>query len=85
MAETVYVLCAVTSIACATLLLRRWLQARVRLLLWSGLCFAALAVNNVLLFVDLVIVPGVDLGILRSGTALAGIVLLLVGLVWESK
>ena len=85
MAELVYVLCAVTSIACAVLLLRGYWRSRMRLLFWSGLCFAGLALNNVVLFVDLVIIPSVDLSLVRSGTALIAMLVLLFGLVWESR
>jgi hypothetical protein len=84
MAEVVYVLCAVTSAVCAALLLRAWLRTRVRLLLWSMLCFALLTVNNVLLVVDLVVIgPESDLVELRTGTGLAGLLLLLYGLVYD--
>jgi len=65
MAETVYVLCALTSLACTALLLRSYAETRVRLLLWSGLCFAGLALNNVILFVDKVVAPDVDLSLVR--------------------
>jgi hypothetical protein len=86
MAEAVYLLCAATSLLCALLLLRAYLDQRTRLLLWSTLCFAFLTLNNILLFVDLIIVPyTVDLSLWRSSTALAGIVLLLFGLIWESR
>ena len=86
MAEAVYLLCAATSVACAVLLLRGYRRQRTRLLLWSSLCFALLAINNSLLFVDLIIVPeAVDLSIVRSVTALAGISVLLFGLIWESR
>ncbi|HEU5074379.1 MAG TPA: DUF5985 family protein [Polyangiaceae bacterium] len=85
MAELVYVLCAATSIACAVLLLRGYRRSRTRLLFWSGLCFAGLALNNVALFVDLVMMPSVDLSLVRSGTALTAMLVLLFGLVWESR
>jgi hypothetical protein len=86
MAEAVYLLCAGTSVACAVLLLRAYRRQRTRLLLWSSLCFALLALNNSLLFVDLIIIPeGVDLSILRSVTALAGVIVLVFGLIWESR
>ena len=86
MAEAIYLLCAATSVTCATLLLRAFLHYRTRLLLWSSLCFLLLALNNSLLFVDLIIVPyTIDLSIWRSVTALAGIGLLLFGLIWESR
>ncbi|HEX5041999.1 MAG TPA: DUF5985 family protein [Candidatus Polarisedimenticolaceae bacterium] len=84
MAEAVYVLCALTSAACAYLLIASYRQTRSRLLFWSGLCFLGLALNNVLLFIDLVVVPSSDLGIWRSELALASLGLLVLGLVWES-
>jgi hypothetical protein len=85
MAELVYVLCAATSVACAVLLFRGYRASRMKLLFWSSLCFAGLALNNVLLFVDLVIVPTMDLALLRSGAALAAMMVLMIGLVWESR
>jgi hypothetical protein len=85
MAEVVYILCAVTSIVCAALLSIRFARTHMRLLLWTSLCFAGLALNNILLFVDVVVVPAYDLSILRSAIALAAVVLLLVGLIWERR
>ena len=52
MATIVYILCALTSSLCAVLLLRRYARSRLRLLLWSGLCFIGLALNALLLIVD---------------------------------
>jgi len=84
-AETVYLLCAVTSVACAMLLLRQWSRARTRLLFWSGLCFVALAVNNILLFIDLAILPTtIDLSLWRNSIACGAMGLLLYGLIRES-
>jgi len=85
MAEFVYALCAITSIACAVLLVNGYRRSRTGLLFWSGLCFAGLAVNNVLLFVDLVIIPNVDFSLARSGAALAAMMVLIYGLVRESR
>lgn len=85
MATLVYALCALTSLACAVLLLRGYASSRARLLLWSGLCFAGLAANNVLLLIDKRLVPTVDLSLWRSLPALAGVALLLYGLVWETR
>ena len=85
MATIVYVLCALTSTACALLLLRAYGRSRFRLLLWSGLCFAGLALNNVLLVVDLRVVPDMDLSVWRTLPALAGIALLLYGFVWDTR
>lgn len=85
MAETVYVLCAATSIVCAVLLLRGYLANRTTLLLWSSLCFVGLALNNALLFVDLVIVPDVDLHYVRNVVALVSLMVLIYGLVWDTE
>jgi hypothetical protein len=85
MATLVYALCALTSLACAVLLLRGYASSRARLLLWSGLCFAGLALNNILLLVDKRLVPTVDLSLWRTLPAAAGVALLLYGLVWETR
>ena len=86
MPETVYLLCAATSATCAILLLRGYRRQRSRLLLWSSLCFVLLALNNILLFIDLIVVPtSLDLSLWRGATALAGVSVLLFGLIWESK
>jgi hypothetical protein len=85
MAEAIYVLCALTSLACAVLLARGHRRSRARLLAWSSGCFWLLALNNSLLFVDLVVVPSVDLALLRHVTALLALLLLLVGLIWDTR
>lgn len=85
MALVVYSLCALTSLICAGLLLRSYLRYRTPLLFWSSLCFLGLAINNVLVFVDLVVIPTVDLSMFRALSALIAIVLLVFGLVWESS
>ena len=85
MATLVYALCALTSAACAVLLLRGYASSRARLLLWSGLCFVGLATNNLLLLIDKRVVPTLDLSLWRSLPALAGVALLLYGLVWETR
>ena len=85
MAHVVYLSCAIMSLACAVLLLRKFAQTGARLLLWSGLCFGALTVNNALVFVDLAVVPSVSLSMWRHAAALVGIVVLLVGLIWEAR
>jgi hypothetical protein len=85
MAEAVYALCAVTSVLCAVLLFRGYAGTRARLLFWASLCFAGLALNNVLLFVDLVLIPKVDLSDLRGTVGLASLGILLFGLIWERQ
>ena len=85
MAAAVYVLCALTSIACAVLLLRAWRARGVRLLLWSGLGFVGFAIGNVFLVLDAVMMPEVDLSLGRSLPVLAGLLVLIYGLVWVSR
>jgi len=85
MAPAVYVLCFLTSLICAVLLLRAYSQSRARLLLWSGLCFVGFALNNALLFVDQIVIPTQDLYLLRTAPAFIGLLLLLYGLIWEAE
>jgi uncharacterized protein DUF5985 len=86
-AELVYLLCAATSAGCAALLLRQYgrvrRQRRGGLLLWSSLCFSGLAAANLVLVVDLVVLPAVDMSLLRAALGAAAIVVLVVGLIWE--
>jgi hypothetical protein len=84
MATVAYALGVCTSIFCALLLIRSYLASKTPLLLWCSLCFIGLALNNVLLFLDLFVVPDIDLKTWRSVTALVALVLMLVGLIWES-
>ena len=84
LANAIYILCALTSVVCAVLLVRGYRRSRVRLLFWSAWCFAGLALNNILLIVDLRMLPQVDLEIWRAVPAVAGVSLLVYGLVWES-
>ena len=85
MAEAVYILCALTSLFCAGLLIRSYRAQRTRLLLWSSLAFIGLAVDNAVLVVDLIVLPQTDLSWLRLGVAAVAMFLLLVGLIWESR
>lgn len=85
-AAAVYILAAVTSGICSGFLLRGYSSGRRKLLLWSGLCFLMLAVSNLLLFLDLVILPvQVSLYRWRLATAIVAMALLLYGLIWEGK
>jgi hypothetical protein len=81
----VYLLCLATSVMCLVLLARSYLRSRMRLLLWSSLCFVFLALNNLLLFIDVVVFPvEIDLIPLRQLTALIGVGTLLYGFIWET-
>jgi hypothetical protein len=79
----VYVLCFLTSSACAFLLARNYLRTGARLLLWSALCFLLLAGNNLVVIVDLLLLPEVNLGVLRLALSLAAVLVLLFGFVWD--
>ena len=83
-AEAIYLLCAVTSLVAAVLLLRYYLARRTPLLLWSCLGFLGLAVNNVLVYVDLVLIPQTDLSLIRTIAGAAGMLALVYGLIWET-
>jgi hypothetical protein len=84
MSAIIYSLCAVTALGCAILLLRGYRRSRYRLLLWSGLCFAGLTVNNLLLVIDKVALPEGDLSIARTLVSLGSMIILLFGLIWDS-
>lgn len=79
----VYLLCLATSAACAWLLARTYRQTHARLLLWSALCFALLAGNNLLTVVDLVIVEDISFRIPRLLFSIAAVTVLLVGFIWD--
>jgi len=86
MADIAYILCTLTSILCAVLLLRGYKQSRSRLLFWCGLCFAGLALNNILLIIDVKTPPEVmDLSHVRSLPAVAGLLVMIFGLIWEKR
>ena len=83
-----FILCllaVLTSIGCMVLLLRGYGRTGLRLLLWSALCFVCLSVNNVLLFLDLVVFPDIDLRAYRLIAALVGVLFLLYGFIWEAE
>jgi len=84
MPEALYMLCALTSLLCAVVLARSYLQRRSRLLLWSSLGFVGLAFNNLLLVVDLVVLPAVDLSLVRAIVTAASMLTLAIGLVWDT-
>lgn len=85
MAGLVYLLCAATCLLCSAMLFRGYAKQRVRLLFWSGLCFAGLMIENVMLYIDIIVIPDVDLSLWRKIPGLVALMVLLFGLVWESK
>lgn len=86
MAQLVYLLGTFVSLLCAILLLRGYGKVRMKLLLWSGLCFVGLTISNALLCIDLLLLPtSVNLYMARLGTAAGAMILLVYGLVFESE
>jgi len=85
MAEVVYILCAATSMFCALLLFRSYRGQRSRLLLLSTLCFLGLALNAMLVVVDLVLLPELDLRLVRTLAAFISGFGFLLGLIWEAR
>lgn len=84
-AVCVYLLCILTSAACALLLGRSYLRTRVRMLMWSSLCFALLAANSLVVVIDLIVLPTIDLRLLRQALSLAAVLVLLFGFIWEGE
>jgi hypothetical protein len=80
-----YLVAILTSLACTLLLYRAYALSRTRLLLWSALCFVGLTVNNVLLFIDVLVLPEIDLRPARLAATLVGLLFLLYGFVWEAE
>jgi hypothetical protein len=78
-------LAVLTSLACMVFLFRGYAASGVRLLLWSGLCFVCLTLNNLVLFLDIVVFPDMDFRLFRLGAALIGILFLLYGFIWETE
>jgi uncharacterized membrane protein len=80
----IYLLCVATSLLCAYLLLRAYRRSRMRLLIWSSICFWLLALNNLLLAVDILLLPENDLSLIRTFTGLLAVSVLLIGFIWEA-
>ncbi|MDB5793121.1 MAG: hypothetical protein JWQ80_3145 [Massilia sp.] len=85
MAETIYTLCILTSLACTWLLFASYRRTGYRLLFWSGACFTAMTLNNVFLLLDKIVFPNIDFLPARLVSALVAISLLLYGLVYEKE
>lgn len=86
MAHVVYILCTLASLLCAVLLMRGYKRSKHDLLFWSAVCFMILALANVILVVDLVVIgpDGADLLLWRSGLSLVAMCVLLYGLIFKS-
>jgi hypothetical protein len=84
MAPLFYALCALTAFFCAWLLVRAYYRSRYRLLLWGGLCFIGLTLNNALLMVDKLLLPDINLFTLRLIVALIALLVFLYGIIWDA-
>jgi hypothetical protein len=85
MAGVVYILCSLTAFICFALLWRGYRRTKVRLLFWSALCFLMFFFDNTILFLDLIVLPDMNLALIRGVAGLSGVLCLLFGLVWETK
>jgi hypothetical protein len=85
MGPAVYMLGSVTTLLCGILLIRGYSRTGMKLLLWSGICFSILCLSNLLILVDLVLFPDVDLYLWRLGSAALAMMILLYGLIWEGE
>jgi hypothetical protein len=85
MAGVFYTLCTLAALFCTWLLLRAYFRSRYKLLLWGGLCFLGLTLNNALLVVDKYVFPDVNLFTWRLVLALMGMMILLYGLIWDAE
>jgi hypothetical protein len=85
MAATIYGLCALTALICTVLLLQAYRRGGYRLLLWSGLCFAGLTLNNLLLVLDKLVFTEIDLSLWRTSISLLAMAVLLYGMIWSTE
>ena len=84
MAFYVYLLCSLTSLGCAVLLMRAYFKNRTRLLFWSSLCFVGIALNNIILSIDFSLGPNYDFSSIRAIAALVGMAVMMYGLIWDT-
>lgn len=81
----IYLLCLAASAACAWLLARSYVRSRMTLLLWSAACFVFIALNNLFVVIDLLVLPTIDLVPLRRLASLSAVAVLLFGFIWETE
>ena len=81
----VYILCFLTSGTCAYLLARNYRRTGARLLMWSALCFGFLALNNLVVFIDMLVLPAANLAVPRLAFSLAAVAVLLFGFIWDME
>ena len=81
----VYTLCFLASSACAFLLARNYARTGARLLLWSALCFLLLAGNNLIVVIDMLVLPDLNLRVARLVFSAAAVAVLLFGFIWDME
>ncbi|MGO8765905.1 MAG: DUF5985 family protein [Limisphaerales bacterium] len=81
----IYLLCMGTALICCALLFRGYRESRAQLLFWSGLCFATLTAENLVLFLDKIVFLQIDLWPCRTALSFLALVFLLYGLIWKAK
>ncbi|MGH6779479.1 MAG: DUF5985 family protein [Bradyrhizobium sp.] len=83
MSSVIYGLCTLTAALCAVMLLEAYRAQKYRFLLWSGLCFVGLTVNNLLLMFDMIVFIHLNLSLWRVCAGLISMTILLYGLIWD--
>jgi hypothetical protein len=82
----VYLLCFLTSAACAALMVRQYSRAPSPILLWSAACFVLLALSNLVVVIDQVMLgPETSLRPIRLILTLSAVMVLLFGFIWEAE
>jgi len=81
--DILYLLCFCTCLFCCLLLIRNYRINGSRILLWSAACFVLLALNNMFVIVDLILLPTLDLSLPRLIASFLAVSTLLVGFIWE--
>lgn len=81
----VYLLCFLTSALCAGLLVRQHRRSPSPVLVWSAACFVLLALSNLLVVVDRLVVPDISLRTIRLALTLLAVSVLLYGFIWETE
>jgi hypothetical protein len=79
----VYLVCLLTSVVGAGLLLRSFVRYRSGVLAWSAACFALLALNNLAMVLDILVFPAIDLSLVRTTCSVFAVGTLLYGFIWE--
>ena len=83
--DLVYLLCFLTSALCAGLLVRQYYALPTPVLLWSAACFVFLALSNLVVVIDQLVLTEVTLRTPRLVLTLLAVAVLLFGFIWEAE